>query len=35
MGYILPNGSFEKPKLNRNYYDTGDIGNGNWYYLLL
>ena len=27
MGYILPNGSFEKPKLNRNYYDTGDIGN--------
>jgi len=27
MGYILPNGRFEKPKLNNNYYDTGDIGN--------
>ena len=27
MGYILPNGRFEKPKLNKNYYDTGDIGN--------
>jgi len=23
----LPNGRFEKPKLIKNYYDTGDIGN--------
>ena len=27
IGYILPNGRFEKPKLKKNYYDTGDIGN--------
>ena len=26
-GYIEPDGKFNKTKLSKNYFDTGDIGN--------